>query len=76
MKKIELERIKPYRKVSFRNMTFSEIVFHLHRPYIELTQKEYDYIRSLKSDVVEYEGYLYTFGNYDGDKLGLMPYTL
>lgn len=62
--------------ISFKNMTFKDIVHHLRRPYIYLNDDEYKYIYNLNADVVEYEGQLFTFGNCDGNKMALMPYEL
>lgn len=73
---MNVRRLKPYDKISFKYRTFKNIVSHLRRPYIELTKEDYIYVQThFKTDLLEHDGKLYTFGKFDGTQ-GLMPYEL
>lgn len=72
---ITLNKFKPIKEINFDEMDFADIVEHLSRPYIPLSKDEIKHIKSLGTDVVEYEGELFTFGKADGMDM-LMPYNL
>lgn len=72
---ITLSKFKPIKEINFDEMDFPDIVEHLSRPYIPLSKDEMEHIKSLGTDVVEYEGELFTFGKADGMDM-LMPYSL
>lgn len=71
---VDLDKLEPVPDISFKDKSFKEIVSKLKRPYIQLSKDEYEKVKAVGTDVVKYKDRLYTFGNYDGDRLGLMRY--
>ena len=71
---VDLDKLEPVPGISFKDKSFEEVVTKLKRPYIQLSKDEYEKVKAVGTDVVKYKDRLYTFGNYDGDRVGLMRY--
>ena len=71
---VDFDKLEPVTEITFKNISFKEVVSRLQRPYIRLSSEEYEKVKSIGTDVVKYKGRYYTFGDYDGGKIGLMRY--